>query len=874
MANVDLVMRLLAEDRASDKFKKVGDSAKRTEGTFKSLGRTAGAAIAGIGIAAFAKQSISKFAELQDSQSALQATYGKTADAFVDFANNSADALNLSKREALGAAQTFANFGTAAGLTGKELQKFTTPLIERAADAASYFGGSTSDAIEAFGAALRGEMEPIRKYGVLLDDATLRAKALEMGLIDSVKNALTPQQKALAAQALILEKTSQAQGDVARTSDSMANRIKDAQQQIDDFQTSVGETLSVAIGPLLGALNTGIGTFNKLPQPVKTGAVAIGILGAAAVIAVPKLVAFKVALAESGMVAGGRFTKGMKGAAKALGIVGIVAAAGAALNAFTDETINAGRSVEDLADGLNRVGTGKGPLSNLALGFKTSDGAAQGFAESLGNVADNHWWDQLGQGVASIAGVDTTFNLAKQSIDGVDQALASMVGAGDLQGAALAFSKLSDEALANGMSISDLTAALPKYAAAQSAATPEVTTATVELRKQASVVETVGKAFGRLKGIIDEGAATDAWISALNGVSGAAKEAKGRLLGTSEASITLRDTIRTDVTTLTEYANTFKNPIKQAQVLKDGLGKIREGLIRGGVKPADVDKFLAPLEKAATDGYKKAKWVGKSITQGLVAGLADRAAAIAEATSLGKAAVQAVRRGADVQSPSKYTTWVGKEIANGLTVGIKAQSGQSKKAIEALTKSTLSTAGKMLDAWKEKASNTLSRFREVRDSVKDYGSVTGFQAAEGQKTTAKTVTASMADRVAEAKKFVFAIKSLRKLGLNETSIREIIAAGPHDGLEIARALLQGGKGAIGEVNSLEAQLASAGKSLGGYAAQMDYGITVSQALGQPKVTASQAKAGGAVNVVLTVDGKVLQTVLVDLKRSQGGKLNF
>ena len=103
---------------------------------------------------------------------------------------------------------------------------------------------------------------------------------------------------------------------------------------------------------------------------------------------------------------------------------------------------------------------------------------------------------------------------------------------------------------------------------------------------------------------------------------------------------------------------------------------------------------------------------------------------------------------------------------------------------------------------------------------------------------------------------------------------EIIAAGPHDGLAIAEALLAGGKSAINEVNGLESQLLGTGLAIGDQAAQNTYGITVSQASGQPKVTATQAKAGGAVNVVLTVDGKVLQTVLVDLKRSQGGRLNF
>lgn len=43
-------------------------------------------------------------------------------------------------------------------------------------------------------------------------------QALKMGLIETTTQALTPQQKVLAVQALIYEQTSAAQGDFARTS--------------------------------------------------------------------------------------------------------------------------------------------------------------------------------------------------------------------------------------------------------------------------------------------------------------------------------------------------------------------------------------------------------------------------------------------------------------------------------------------------------------------------------------------------------------------------------------------------------------------------------------------------------------------------------
>ena len=69
---------------------------------------------------------------------------------------------------------------------------------------------------------MRGESEPIRQFGVLLDDATLKQRAMTMGLYDG-KGALDQHARVLAAQAEILAQTSDAQGDFARTADGLAN---------------------------------------------------------------------------------------------------------------------------------------------------------------------------------------------------------------------------------------------------------------------------------------------------------------------------------------------------------------------------------------------------------------------------------------------------------------------------------------------------------------------------------------------------------------------------------------------------------------------------------------------------------------------------
>jgi phage-related protein len=215
-------------------------------------------------ITGFVSGSVDAFAQLEDSSAAASVVFGKGMADVTAFAETASGKLGLSEQAAINAANTFGTFGKSAGLQGKELAGFSTGLAELAGDMASFKGTTPEQAIEAVGAALRGEAEPIRAYGVLLDDATLRQEALSMGLIKTTKQALTPQQKVLAAQAAILKQTGDAQGDFARTSDSTANTQKRLAAETANAQAQLGAKLAPALTAVRSALLvalTGLNAF-------------------------------------------------------------------------------------------------------------------------------------------------------------------------------------------------------------------------------------------------------------------------------------------------------------------------------------------------------------------------------------------------------------------------------------------------------------------------------------------------------------------------------------------------------------------------------------------------------------------------------------
>lgn len=231
----------------------IGDGVGKSKG-FAKAGLVAGgaflASFAAVGISQaadavkdFLTDAISSASDLNETTSKTEQIFGDAASKVLKFSKTTSTALGQSQQEALDGAATFGIFGKSAGLTGDNLSDFSTGLVGLAGDLASFNNTSPEDAINAIGSALRGEAEPIRAYGVLLDDATLKNRALAMGLISSTKDALTPANKVLAAQQEILAQTSDAQGDFARTSGGLANQQRIFTAELENTKATIGTAL-------------------------------------------------------------------------------------------------------------------------------------------------------------------------------------------------------------------------------------------------------------------------------------------------------------------------------------------------------------------------------------------------------------------------------------------------------------------------------------------------------------------------------------------------------------------------------------------------------------------------------------------------------
>ena len=218
-----------------------------------------GAALAGAGVASFLTDATSKASDLNETISKTGAIFGQDAmPGLTKFADAAAKNMGLSKGAALDALSTFGIMAKGAGLTGQKAVTFSTQLAGLSGDLASFYNASTEDVNLALGAALRGEMEPARRFGIMLDDMSLRQQALKMGLVKTTKDALTPQQKALAAQALILQQTKVAQGDFQRTSGGLANQQRILGATWENLTTKIGAYFLPIALKVVGFLNANL----------------------------------------------------------------------------------------------------------------------------------------------------------------------------------------------------------------------------------------------------------------------------------------------------------------------------------------------------------------------------------------------------------------------------------------------------------------------------------------------------------------------------------------------------------------------------------------------------------------------------------------
>src|SRR5262245_40061159 len=254
MADRTFLLKVVAD--IADMKSKLGAIDDKLEST-KSKMSTFGKAIAGaVGTAAiigFGKQVVDAASDQEQAVGALTSVFGTQAESMNRFGDTVAETMGLSRAEYSQTAATMGALLKNAGLPQVEMATSTQQLTGRASDLASMYGGTVPEAMDAMASALKGEFDPMEKFGVSLKQSAIDAKAQAMGLVDNTGKA-TDYGKKMAAIALIMEQSADAQGNFRKESDTVAGKTAILTAQFKDMQAEIGQKLLPVIVKLAGWL--------------------------------------------------------------------------------------------------------------------------------------------------------------------------------------------------------------------------------------------------------------------------------------------------------------------------------------------------------------------------------------------------------------------------------------------------------------------------------------------------------------------------------------------------------------------------------------------------------------------------------------------
>lgn len=264
-----LSVRIISDSKDAQKgFEETRSAADKFKSGLNKATVVAG--LVGAALVKLGKDAYNSASDLQQSAGGIDAVFGAQAKAMHKWAQSAAQNFGLSENSANEFAAVLGAQLKNAGTPMDQVASKTKNLVALGSDLAATYGGTTSDAVAALSSALKGEMDPIERYGISLNQAQLQAQALAMG-IKGNSSTWTTAQKQQIIMAALTKQSGDAQGQFAKQSNTAAE-----QQQI---TTAKWENASAKLGSVLLPIVTQITSkFGDLATWVQKNSSTVSVL--------------------------------------------------------------------------------------------------------------------------------------------------------------------------------------------------------------------------------------------------------------------------------------------------------------------------------------------------------------------------------------------------------------------------------------------------------------------------------------------------------------------------------------------------------------------------------------------------------------------
>lgn len=269
----DILWRFLADTKSLER------GSRRAQGDFRDTERSSDRMQQGLGIATrafgalglamgvnevkdFVLESITLGRTAEATAQSFDIVFGPAADDLRAKLDDARRAMGLGVDQMEAMTLTTGTLATGMGLSDEAAADMAGKLFILAGDLAAFnpAAGSTEEALNGLQAAIRGEFDPLERFGVKLSAAAINNRALQDSASDSVAD-LTAQDKALATLALALEATTKQQGALEKADKSGRREIEKLTAKSRDLRIEFGKKLVPIVDDLAGSLGNLTGSI-------------------------------------------------------------------------------------------------------------------------------------------------------------------------------------------------------------------------------------------------------------------------------------------------------------------------------------------------------------------------------------------------------------------------------------------------------------------------------------------------------------------------------------------------------------------------------------------------------------------------------------
>lgn len=224
--------------------------------------------------------SVMMASDFNESLNKVDVAFKSSSQVVKDFAKTSLTSFGIAEGTALDMAALFGDMATSMGLSVTEASKLSTSLVGLAGDLSSFKNINIKEATTALNGIFTGETESLKRLGVVMTEANLKAFALSQGMTKQYET-MSQAEKVLVRYNYIMSATKNAQGDFARTSEGAANQMRVFGEGMKQLSAQFGQVMLPAVTSIVSGLNAVIKSISGAGEGTKSFIVVLGGIAAA-----------------------------------------------------------------------------------------------------------------------------------------------------------------------------------------------------------------------------------------------------------------------------------------------------------------------------------------------------------------------------------------------------------------------------------------------------------------------------------------------------------------------------------------------------------------------------------------------------------------